>query len=819
MLDPDETVAHYGAVGSSNVALQVAAQVGGAAPWASRGTQRTRLSGGGFRTLARIVVALLLATGVCGAGPVSAPIVGGAITAEHPAVGALLVGTDPTTATTACTATLVGCQTVVTAAHCVCPTTGKSCQDLDVPPGLVVYFAHAGFVAIDSVHVHRSYDFPTADVAVLRLATTVTGIEPLIVNDVDVPPFDSEGTIVGFGWETAATRDSGLKRAGTVWTVPCEGDLSDDTSLCWDYTGTDADICGPDAGGPLLIDLGYGPMVAAVASGGDSTDCLPTDHAHGTNLIEYLAWIDDTAAGDLYTWQCDDVPAVGSDEASVSAFTGTLTAAQPFVVESVAVGLNTPELRVALHGSEQAGTNFDLYVRAAEAPAPDAFDCSGTGSGQYAFCRIMDPQPGTWFVRAERVSGDGAFQLVATTIGGDWPECGNGFREPGEDCDDIDLGTCAIGCDADCYCLQCSESDLDVRQIELWPKLFLGAVLGDGLGTYAELDPVLDGITIELLDATHSASIEIWPDDPGWVIAKPERGRFRWRGEPGSPIRRLDLRHESQTSEPLAARRERNRRAGNADDRPRDARRPGEGGTALRPAAFPPPARARSRRERFLQSPDEHAVEAFDHLRGLLRRHATRLEGAAPVDRRATAAEVGQPDRRQVVGERERALQDRVRERVAGRIVRLEPLADGRIAADRAHGTDAAAVDRHARTTRRPRRQIAEVGEACPHALYRRDQLVAHRYFRHRKPPVGRGPRCEPTVVRLARRSKPPTTTRTAHSARRWRGRRSERAARRRARRRRTAWAARTSDRVRSCARPTRRRARDAVVAPATTPW
>jgi len=254
-----------------------------------------------------------------------------------------------------------------------------------------------------------------------------------------------------------------------------------------------------------------------------------------------VGWIDQAADGDLYTWQCDDVPTVGSDEVSTADFTDQLTAAQSSVVESVAVGLNATELRVALQGSETPGTDFDLYVRHGEAPTPVAFDCSGTGTGQYAFCRILNPEYGTWFVRAERVGGEGAVQLLATVVGGDLPECGNGIREPGEDCDDTDLGTCTAGCDYDCYCVQCSDTDLDVRQIELWPKLYLGAVLGDADGTYATIDPSVDGITFEFVDATHTAPVEVPADDPGWVIVKPERGRFRWRGGPESPIRRLDL--------------------------------------------------------------------------------------------------------------------------------------------------------------------------------------------------------------------------------------------------------------------------------------
>jgi trypsin/pre-peptidase len=485
--------------------------------------------------------AVVLASGVCDARPVSAPIVGGETTADYPAVGALLVGASAATARTACTVSLVGCRTVVTAAHCVCPTTGKECQNLDVPPSLFVYFAHAGFFTVESIRVHRDYRFPTADLAVLQLATTVTGIEPLLPNDVDAPELGSDGTIVGFGWETAATADSGLKRDGAVATASCAKGVSDATSVCWEYTGDDADTCGPDAGGPLLIDMGYGPTLAGVVSGEDSSTCLPTDQAHATDVFAYLNWIEQAADGDLYTWQCDDVPAVGADEVSTEDFTDELGSAQTSVVESVDVGMNATELRVALQGSEHPGTDFDLYVRHGDEATPAAFDCSGVGSGQYAFCRIMNPEYGTWFLRAERVAGEGPVQLVATVIGGDYPECGNGIREPGEDCDDTDLGTCTAGCDDDCYCVQCSDTDLDVRQIELWPKLYLGAMLGDAAGTWAEIDPSIDGITFELSDGAHTAPVEIPGDDPGWVIAKPERGRFRWRGGQGSPIRRLDL--------------------------------------------------------------------------------------------------------------------------------------------------------------------------------------------------------------------------------------------------------------------------------------
>src|SRR5262245_22512322 len=133
-----------------------------------------------------------------------------------------------------------------------------------------------------------------------------------------------------------------------------------------------------------------------------------------------------------------------------------------------------------------------------------------------------------------------------------------------------------------------------------------------------------------------------------------------------------------------------------------------------------------SGRQGFLQARDEHPVDALDHLRDLLRREPARLEPAAPVDRRATAAEVVEPYGRHVVGERERTLQHRVRERVVRRVIRLEPLANRRpaITLDRPHGADAAALDRHPGASRRPRAQIAEVGEARPHTLDRCGDLI-----------------------------------------------------------------------------------------------
>jgi hypothetical protein len=503
---------------------------------------RARLSGrAAWGCAVGLVVAV--AAGTSRAGPVAAPIAGGVPTTDHPAVAALVRGTVPELAVTDCTATLVGCRTLLTAAHCVCATTGAGCQSLP-PPAMLAYFLHAGFVGIESIAVHPDYVYPVADVAVLRLAEPVTAIAPLGLNDVGTPPFGSAGTIVGFGWQTAVARDTGVMRAGAVTTAPCAGGISDVTSVCWDYTGAGANTCHGDSGGPLLIDLGLGPRVAGVTSGGLSDTCLPTDHSFDANVFVYRDWIASAAAGDLGTAGCGGVPAVGTPGARAEAYAGTF-GTEPFALRSIGVAPGTTELRVALVGTEGGGADFDLYVRGAAPPEAGAVDCSATGPSQYGFCRIPDPFPGSWYLRAERVHGAGLYQLVATTIGGEPSICGNALREPGEDCDAADVGTCTTGCDERCSCIHCADTDLDVRQIELWPRLYVQAMMGDGLGTYTAVDPAGAGVTIELIDAAHTVPIVIPPRDPRWIFVNPRRGRYRWRGGSGAAVRRITFRRRA----------------------------------------------------------------------------------------------------------------------------------------------------------------------------------------------------------------------------------------------------------------------------------
>src|SRR5437867_4162512 len=153
-----------------------------------------------FAGAALFTVTLLLGPPGKGASPEDfhANIVNGRLTAGFPAAGALLLGDDPATAVTGCSGVLVGCETFLTAAHCVCETNGADCQGARAPSplGRLVYLQHAGFFRAASIRVHPDYRFPQADLAVIKLTTPVTGVAPAPLA-LPPPPPGGTGTIVG----------------------------------------------------------------------------------------------------------------------------------------------------------------------------------------------------------------------------------------------------------------------------------------------------------------------------------------------------------------------------------------------------------------------------------------------------------------------------------------------------------------------------------------------------------------------------------------------------------------------------------------------
>lgn len=364
------------------------------------------------------------------AAPLQADIVNGLTTMDFPTVGILF---HPSGAF--CSGTLIGCQSFLTAAHCVCPSSADTASDCLArggaqPDDLVVYLAHGGVYAVAAVAIDPAYEFATGgDVAVLRLTTAVDGIAPTPINTVMRPSFGTDGTIVGFGrsgGNPSLNVDFGVKRWGRMTTAPCDH-VPDAANVCWPFkaplgrVGEDSNTCQGDSGGPMFVDFGAGPVVAGLTSGGLPNDCLvaPDGESFDTDVFVHREFIRSVAGDDIERPTCGTLPQVGTAGATASTFEDWMDAAANAGRYEFTIPAGTARLRVSLNHQAESrlGDNdFDLYVRAGEPPTRDAYMCRDFGASPFGFCEFDAPAAGTWHVLVDRFRGQGTIQVVATAF-------------------------------------------------------------------------------------------------------------------------------------------------------------------------------------------------------------------------------------------------------------------------------------------------------------------------------------------------------------------------------------------------------------------
>ncbi len=384
-------------------------------------------------------------------------IVNGLTTQNFPSTGALLLGGNPATASSHCTGTLIGCETFLTAAHCVE-------YDLD-PSSYTVFLQHGGMYSVASIAMHGQYGFPVADVAVLKLGTPVTGIRPTPIDTVGGHALGTTGTIVGFGRSGGSAFDYGIKRYGEVAIANCQFGTSNTTSICWDFdsplgpAGDDSNTCNADSGGPLFIDPGSGPVVAGITSGGNSSNCMPFDSSFDTRVSHYASFIQTQGGADLSNTACGSIPQVDDADVEVLSFEGVLSGGSPQALHSFSVDPGSLALRVSHNGVDDGLSDFDIYVRAGVPPTTSVYDCAANGSSAFGSCQFSSPVDGNWYVLLDRVSGAGTYQVTATSFGTYCSDPGNAGLSCDDDnaCTSGDIcqgGTCAgssvpdgTGCD------------------------------------------------------------------------------------------------------------------------------------------------------------------------------------------------------------------------------------------------------------------------------------------------------------------------------------------------------------------------------------
>jgi hypothetical protein len=356
------------------------------------------------------------------------------MTTMRPAIGAVFEGNTLATASSICTATLVSCNLVITARHCV---SNRDSEGVDY----WIHFQHAGMFMVDKAGIEVYCDRPGCtsqtdqynDIALLPLSQQVRDMHPIaLVDNCDWAAGDSaEGKnrveAVGFGVSSLSLEDYNLKRRARITLARCSIEPTDERFICYQLGQDQPGACNNDSGGPLLsVDDNGDAMLIGVLT--KTSPMCTSDQARYNNLTntDFGPWVAEriqrsqnactfvsSPFDELVTKPEQKLPfqAPNGEELEYKEYRFDVTGNNDLLL----VSLNYPP------GSSQSGSGnrFELQLTKDSIDNIDAVDtsvvpdCFNKGD-LVSICRMDSPPSGFWRAKVTSVEGEDYYQLVAT---------------------------------------------------------------------------------------------------------------------------------------------------------------------------------------------------------------------------------------------------------------------------------------------------------------------------------------------------------------------------------------------------------------------
>lgn len=328
-----------------------------------------------------------------------ARVTNGVVAQDRPTTGALLSKTGINYALV-CSGTLIGCETFLTAAHCVCDGSPFSFCGTPNPSHYSIYLQDVGIVGVSSIDVDPTYSFgEQGDLAVLTLSSPVTGVAPTPINTTMRPPVGTTAEIAGYGLTRGGADDTGVLRRGLAETSTCTA-ADADAHVCWEFTdplgtaGLDSNTCNGDSGGPLFADLGDGNSVIGITSGGTSGDCLPNDSSYDTDVYVHRTYIEGIAGADLANTSCGSIAQVGEPGVDRSTFSFESLGKQQQACRKEFSRQYSAYVNAALTASQSCLSGVADGSRTAPCPDAEALEGLADATGKVSIDKLSSKCPG-----------------------------------------------------------------------------------------------------------------------------------------------------------------------------------------------------------------------------------------------------------------------------------------------------------------------------------------------------------------------------------------------------------------------------------------